>query len=136
MTENSKPTPGPWLRVHRHPDKTHSASIAYIEGEGRRSPLEICTVFCCDRDAENSANADLIAEAGTVYHETGLTPRQLAEQNDKFRATCVELLWGLDTIIAAIEIEFESIMTHEQATLLRDFRASVAPVIANRKEPT
>ncbi len=80
MTENSKHTPGPWRRVHRHPDETHSASIAYIEGVGRRSPLEICTVYGCDRDAENSANADLIAEAGTVLHETGLTPRQLAEQ--------------------------------------------------------
>jgi hypothetical protein len=28
----------------------------------------------------SAANADLIAEAGTVLHETGLTPRQLAEQ--------------------------------------------------------
>jgi hypothetical protein len=33
-------------------------------------------------------NARLIAEAGTVYHETGLTPRQLAEQ----RAELLEAL--------------------------------------------
>lgn len=63
MTTHSKPTPGPWLRVHSHPDDKHSASIAYIEGGGRRRPLEICAVFGCDRDAENSANADLIAAA-------------------------------------------------------------------------
>jgi hypothetical protein len=31
-------------------------------------------------DAEDHDNAALIAEAGTVCHETGLTPRQLAEQ--------------------------------------------------------
>jgi len=28
------------------------------------------------------ANAALIAEAGNVFHETGLTPRQLVEQRD------------------------------------------------------
>lgn len=33
-------------------------------------------------DAEKAANAELIAEAFNVAHETGLTPRQLAEQID------------------------------------------------------
>jgi hypothetical protein len=31
------------------------------------------------RDGEGKANARLIAEAGTVATETGLTPRQLAD---------------------------------------------------------
>lgn len=38
--------------------------------------------------AEQRANAQLIAEAGTVLHETGLTPRQLAQQ----RAELLEAL--------------------------------------------
>jgi len=33
--------------------------------------------------SEAETNASLIAEAGNVYHETGLTPRQLAEQRGK-----------------------------------------------------
>jgi len=40
-----------------------------------------------ERAAEIAANAGLIAEAGTVYHETGLTPRQLAEENAKWPRT-------------------------------------------------
>lgn len=30
----------------------------------------------------SKANAELIAEAGTVYHETGLSPRQLLDQRN------------------------------------------------------
>jgi hypothetical protein len=41
--------------------------------------------------AENEANAALIAEAGTVANETGLSPRQLADQR-------AELLAALDEI--------------------------------------
>lgn len=33
--------------------------------------------------AEVQLNGRLIAEAGTVYHETGLTPRELKEQRDR-----------------------------------------------------
>ena len=32
-------------------------------------------------DKEYEANAKLIAEAGTVYNETGYSPRELADQN-------------------------------------------------------
>lgn len=35
-------------------------------------------------------HAHLIAEAGTVYHETGLTPRQLAEQRAELLAALKE----------------------------------------------
>ena len=43
---------------------------------------------------EAEENASLIAEAGTVANETGLTPRQLADQR-------AELLAALQKIIAA-----------------------------------
>lgn len=35
---------------------------------------------CFDLNGEQRANARLIAEAGTVYHETGKTPRELEQQ--------------------------------------------------------
>jgi hypothetical protein len=41
---------------------------------------------------ERAANARLIAEAGTVTTETGLTPRQLAEQR-------AELLAALESVL-------------------------------------
>lgn len=47
----------------------------------------------CDGVREEG-NATLIAEAGNVHHETGLTPRQLAEQ----RAELLEALEGLMAI--------------------------------------
>jgi hypothetical protein len=48
-----------------------------IEADGVKS---LPFVACKHQDMQ--ANAALIAEAGTVHHETGLTPRQLVEQRD------------------------------------------------------
>lgn len=44
---------------------------------------------------ERNANAALIAEAFNVAHETGLTPRQLAEQRAELLAICHELATAL-----------------------------------------
>lgn len=72
MSEVIKPTKGEW-------------TVEPIDGN-------CCEVMCdsgyyiatCHdgvRSESNAiANARLIAEAGTVHHETGLTPRQLAER--------------------------------------------------------
>lgn len=74
-----------------------------VEGDGwitRRwhnsDRQQICRVYNADPkygDTEFNANARLIAEAGTVAHETGLTPRQLAER-------CKELETALLAVIA------------------------------------
>jgi hypothetical protein len=48
-------------------------------------------VFCGNPDFTKRISR-LIAEAGTVHHETGLTPRQLLEQRDAL----VAALAGLD----------------------------------------
>lgn len=49
--------------------------------------IQICTVNTDKREPisrdEAIANAELIAEAGTVTNESGLTPRQLLEQRDE-----------------------------------------------------
>lgn len=67
---------------------------------GRPESLEImagdhCVVCMTEEDEtfaglthEDVANAKLMAEAGTVYNETGYTPRQLAEQKADLLAAC------------------------------------------------
>lgn len=68
------PKAGKWVKSPA--DKNHPEKI------------NICTengyfIALVDFGAHQEDNANLIAEAGTVYHETGLTPRQLAEQRDE-----------------------------------------------------
>lgn len=70
MSESIKPTPGPWT----------------VAGENAVEPDVMwgeCFVAQCfgfsDPD-EALANAILIAEAGTVFHTTGMTPMQLVER--------------------------------------------------------
>lgn len=47
------------------------------------------------RGSKGEAHAALVAEAGTVAHETGLTPRQLAKQRDEL----LEALRGTEEAI-------------------------------------
>lgn len=50
------------------------------------------TSFPINHQGESAeANAQLIAEAGTVAHETGLTPRQLAERCKELEAALSDL---------------------------------------------
>ena len=60
-------------------------------------------VFCGNPDFTKRISR-LIAEAGTVHHETGLTPRQLVEQRDALLAALAEMYeffepnaWGSST---------------------------------------
>lgn len=74
--QTAKITPGEWV-VHKH----ISGGI-FVETE-----MPVASVFFYYAAAAE-ANAALIAEAGTVANETGLTPRQLADQ----RAELLEAL--------------------------------------------
>ena len=86
---DAKPTPGPW-------DWSITGSVMsdkYTQPYGVADHTGFNLVAGCFGDVRGGkdvakANARLIAEAGTVYHETGLTPRQLAEQ----RAELLEAL--------------------------------------------
>lgn len=51
--------------------------------ESRDAYHERCRATELKRARQNEANATFIAESFTVAHETGLTPRQLAEQRDE-----------------------------------------------------
>ena len=73
MTDTAKPTPGPWTAGAKQADESVNVNSGI---------LHIARVHQ-GAIANSVANAALIAEAGTVYHETSLTPRQLLEQRDE-----------------------------------------------------
>lgn len=80
MSEVIKPTPGPWFH-HGASGYQHARGGFISSTEDRHGSPAICDVRGSDGQPF-LANAALIAEAGTVHHETGLTPRQLVEQRD------------------------------------------------------
>jgi len=56
-------TPGPWRRVHSHPDAATRRDLAYITAPGFRAPCAIATIYGCAHQPEQAANANLIAAA-------------------------------------------------------------------------
>ena len=78
-------TPGPWGVVENYMaegDFHPHGVFADFAPSGHKMPAM----------ADSPANANLIAEAGTVANETGKTPRQLADENAKLREACEALL--------------------------------------------
>ncbi len=76
MNDTAKPTPGPWVYYNN----THNIALDHQVHAPEQRVARIYAKRGVKSEAQ--ANAALIAEAGTVYHETGLTPRQLLEQRD------------------------------------------------------
>jgi hypothetical protein len=87
-----KPTEGPWKADREEEfrfeitsqDDTHIATLDWPWSSEVSEFREL------------EANAALIAEAGTVYHETGLTPREILAQRDEAMAELMEIkdyLW-------------------------------------------
>lgn len=87
-------TEGPWLSSglagHWNGPKGEFYSISFQRGtkeEGNRCSGHVAEVKVLNKTEEARAiaraNASLIAEAGTIAHETGLTPRQLADELKK-----------------------------------------------------
>ena len=74
MTDKLNVTPGPWICQRQEED---DGSIYYaIHGKEYD--------FICNIEEKNG-NAQIIVEAGNVYHETNLRPRQLLEQLKEVR---------------------------------------------------
>jgi len=65
---SNKPTKGPWVADFK--------SIGHVKADNG-ALIAQCKRLTTLTNME--ANARLIAEAGTVYHETGKTPRELLE---------------------------------------------------------
>lgn len=79
----AKPTPGPWLT------RREGFSTIYIQasiGGGWVQEIAACGPTN-EGGAQQEANASLIADAGTVFHTTGLTPSQLVERVKELRQT-------------------------------------------------
>lgn len=113
MSEYSKPTPGPWeasgnlVRSPMHQPEGLPRGVQIAEcRDGYFQPFT----------EEAKANAALIAEAGTVHHETGLTPRQLVEQRDAL-AKALEF--------ALLQNEHDMLLTGDE---IRTARATLALV--------
>jgi len=81
FSEHSKPTPGVWeLSEARGSDGEHLV----VGGAGQSFGLIAAVTLMGD--------ARLIAEAGTVYHETGCSPRELQKQRDELRESTARLI--------------------------------------------
>ena len=76
MSEANKPTPGVWY-IEKYSDG--SLQIHGNLTDVTSDESEYCVVAECVRSHEDAA---LIAAAGTVFHETGLTPRHIVEHRD------------------------------------------------------
>lgn len=81
-----KPTPGPWIAVK------YSAKRFGLGTAGDGAWMYLQTIYQDADHPEMRANARLIAEAGTVFHNTGLSPVQLVEQRDELIAACKKLV--------------------------------------------
>lgn len=88
-----KPTPGPWTVAGENAAEPDVMSGEYF--------VATCLGFA-DQD-QALVNARLIAEAGTVFHNTGLSPVQLVEQRD-------ELLAALRKMVAVHEYPADNLL--------------------------
>lgn len=102
MTEHSKPTPGP-VKVFNTP--------IGVGVSAENSDVAHCHAFDDSRtSAEVKANANLIADAFNVLHETGLTPRELQKQRD-------ELHSHLDGVASEMPVRFMDVPDGGSPTL-------------------
>lgn len=70
----TKHTPGEWIET-AGPEAKY-----WLVGVPNNNGFSTVATISATIDGTSLANAQLIAEAGTVTNETGYTPRQLAEQ--------------------------------------------------------
>ncbi len=86
MSEAIKPTPGHWILDDADPDDAYRY---VVHGDGDTFGC-ICRIST-NGNANPEDDARLIAEAGTVHYETGLTPRQLVERVKELEDTLCSL---------------------------------------------
>ena len=80
---SDKPTKGPWTV------KDHGDGKVTINSPDWGAFASVYVCVAGEHDPEGWANAQLIAEAGTVYHETGKSPREMQEQIKQLREALV-----------------------------------------------
>lgn len=101
-----KPTPGPWYVSEKAPQH-RNLSVRYKTGDRDYPMVAIAVVNGRYGDKHpfgtSLDNARLIVEAGTVFHNTGLSPVQLVEQRD-------ELLAALRKMVAVHEYPADNLL--------------------------
>ena len=97
-------TKGPWFvcRVGGHFVRSleFQADSIIVMGSKPDSPLP--SVAIARLPDSQGANAQLIAEAGTVAHETGKTPRELAKENARLREALEGMVDLIDKLMPAV----------------------------------
>jgi hypothetical protein len=74
-----KHTPGPWFRIHDHPDPRTQRSLAAIAPEGGGFLNAIAHIYQCDDVPEQAANANLIAAAPELLEAVEGLPLTMAK---------------------------------------------------------
>jgi hypothetical protein len=92
-------TAGPWAVVERQPEEDGTVYPFRVAGDDDHHVCFMEWLFDATLLGEvhprARANARLIAEAGTVYHETQMTPRQLADEVARLKTQLDALLGAL-----------------------------------------
>lgn len=91
-----KPTPGPWEATCSNENGYYPEWFIRVPGEPPVISYEIAKIASYRPDGTDESDARLIAEAGTVFHSTGLSPVQLVEQRDELLAALKDLLNEVD----------------------------------------
>ena len=78
----AKPTPGPWYAKNHVVHTDAMPKRFWGEANQYSGPYIVMQtgLYSGPDDATTYANARLVADAGTVFHTTGLTPSQLVER--------------------------------------------------------
>lgn len=113
----SKPTPGPWIVDDAQPGD----AFRYVMHGDDDSFGYICRIST-NGNANAESDARLIAEAGTVFHNTGLSPVQLVEMVKELR-TAVR---GLDEAYCRSGEPLSKAERHEDRLRLIAARAALA----------
>ena len=107
MTSENKPASGPWAmsssasddwEIPVHEGRTSSSCHPIVDDVGEVVAFAVASYNEWNnpyKEAQLTANALLIAEAGTIFHECGLSPRELLERCSAMEAAlqhCQQML--------------------------------------------
>ncbi len=83
-----KPTPGPWYAKNQVVYTDAMPKRFWGDAKQYSGPYIVMQtgLYSSPDDATTYANARLVAEAGTVFHNTGLSPVQLVEMVKELKA--------------------------------------------------
>ncbi len=140
MSSETKPTAGPWMVGNVAPgsDERWNASSVYApngEGVAQVYGLYLHTTLSKmeqsndPRVLEGLANARLIAEAGTVLHETGMGPMELADKAQRLSSENETLRIDQGASLAAAELaDRVKVLEGERAELLEALKFSLSHI--------